>query len=335
MLSAYTKKNRNCIRLLLYLVTTFISINTAYCVDLSQEPIQPIPLTLHLDPAKVALGKKLFEDPFIAHDKNQSCFQCHQTTQNGTDNLYRSTTNAGEYDLINTPTIFNVAFNVRHTWSGEFKTLEAEVNGGLHNPRHANTTWDELLPKLESRSDYQKLFSAIYGKKFIDKHMVQETVASYEKSLITPNAPFDKYLRGDKNAISLQAKKGYQLFKNYGCIACHQGVNVGGNMFQKMGVFGDYFAHRGNITKTDYGRFNVTGLEKDRFVFRVPSLRNVAVTAPYFHDGKTKSLDAAIDVMATHQLGRKISTANKAALIAFLNSLTGEYQGKSLSLQEK
>jgi len=298
--------------------------------SLVDEPIEPIPLVHNQNLDKVALGEKLFEDPYLAHDENQSCAQCHQISQGGDDGVYRSRTNSGTYDLINTPTIFNVAFNIRHTWRGKFKTLEMQVQGDLHNPRHANTTWKQLLPKLESRSDYKAIFTAIYGDKHISKTMVLDAFASYEKSLITPNAPFDKFLRGDSNAISAQVKKGYKLFKVYGCITCHQGINIGGNMFQKMGVFGDYFEHRKNVTKADFGRFNVTGLEKDRFAFRVPSLRNVAVTAPYFHDGQTETLEEAVDVMVKHQLGRNISVQNKKDVIAFLHSLTGEYKGKSL-----
>lgn len=315
-------------------VVFFTSIVTAKSIssgiDLTEEPIKPIPLSISLEPAKVALGKKLFEDPFLAQNEQLSCAQCHQLDQGGDDNTSRPITNSGALDIVNTSTVFNVVYNVRQTWNGEFETLEQQAEGSLQNPRHGNTNWTELLAKLKSHSNYGQLFSTVYGNDKISKESVLDAFATYEKSLITPNAPFDKYLRGDKTAISDQVIKGYQLFKNYGCIACHQGINVGGNMFQKVGIFGDYFKQRGKITEADYGRFNVTGLERDRFVFRVPSLRNITVTAPYFHDGQVITLEDAIDTMVKHQLGRKISSQDKTDIITFLKSLTGEYQGKSL-----
>jgi cytochrome c peroxidase len=159
---------------------------------------------------------------------------------------------------------------------------------------------------------------------------VADALATYQMSLITPNARFDRYLRGDKSAINQLEKTGYQLFKSYGCVACHQGVNVGGNMIATLGVMGDYFKDRGDETSADLGRFNVTQRESDKHRFKVPSLRNVAQTAPYFHDGSIDSLEDAIKTMAKYQLGQTIPDPDIDAIAQFLRSLTGELKGQAL-----
>jgi cytochrome c peroxidase len=164
---------------------------------------------------------------------------------------------------------------------------------------------------------------------------IQSAIAEFQRTLATPNSKFDKYLRGDKNALNADEQKGYQLFKNYGCIACHQGVNVGGNMYQVFGVMGDYFKQRGNMTEADLGRYNVTKNDADKHMFKVPSLRNVAVTAPYFHDGSVKTLPEAVEVMFRYQLGRSAPQSEKDLIVKFLQTLTGEYKGKSLDVASK
>jgi cytochrome c peroxidase len=169
----------------------------------------------------------------------------------------------------------------------------------------------------------------------VRKEHVLDAIATYERSLITPNAPFDRYLRGDIYAINAEQKHGYEVFKSYGCISCHQGVNVGGNLFQKVGLFEDYFKLRGGpLTPADLGRYNVTKDERDRHVFRVPSLRNIAVTAPYFHDGSVDKLAYAVEIMARVQLGRKPPPDDVQAIVSFLKSLTGEYQGRALATSQ-
>lgn len=294
------------------------------------EPILPLPLTVDVDPERVTLGELLFNDPRLARNNALPCSSCHQLEQGGDDGLPRSITNNGEPDVVNAPSIFNRAFNFRQTWRGAFRTLEEQAEADLKNPRHAATTWDELLPKLEADAGYLAAFTKLYGA--VRKEHVLDAIATYERSLITPNAPFDRYLRGEANAISAEQQHGYALFKSYGCISCHQGINVGGNLFQKFGLFEDYFKLRGSpITPADLGRFNVTQDERDRHVFRVPSLRNVAVTAPYFHDGSVEQLDRAVRVMARMQLGRIPPPDDVRAIVSFLESLTGEYRGRSLA----
>ena len=195
------------------------------------------------------------------------------------------------------------------------------------NLKDSATLWVEVLEKLTKDESVRSEFFAIYSQG-ISITNIQDAIVAYERSLITPNSAFDRFLRGDHNAISAQAEQGYELFKSYGCVACHQGANVGGNMFQKFGVMGDYFADRGEVRPSDLGRFNVTGRDEDRYVFRVPSLRLVVLTAPYLHDGRAKTLRDAIQVMATYQLGRDIPKQDIELIIEFLKTLPGEYEDR-------
>ncbi len=308
----------------------FVKLSGADAVlELKNEPILPIPFIIELDQRKVSLGERLFNDPMLSHNNQMSCAQCHQLSQGGDDGLARSITNTGKADTINSPTVFNSVFNFRQTWRGAFKTLEAQAEGDLKNSRHAATSWKELLPKLGKNKDYIDTFNSIY-RPGITRETVLDAIATYEKSLITPNSRFDQYLRGDDNALSYDEMYGYRLFKYYGCIACHQGVNAGGNVFQKFGLFDNYFEHRGYITKADYGLMNVTGNEKDKFVFRVPALRNIAVTGPYLHDGSIDKLKDVISIMARFQLGVNIPDEHVSNIEKFLHTLTGEYKGQSL-----
>lgn len=299
--------------------------------SVAREPIEPLPLTISHDPARVALGEKLFYDPRVSHDGKMSCGSCHITARGGSDGLPRSINNDGKPGELNAPTIFNLAFNHRLTWSGRFRSIEAQTVAVLHNPTHINTSWAELLPKLESFREYSELFRKAYAGGLRQDNVI-DAIASFERSLITPNAPFDRYLRGEAAALGAEEARGYALFKSYGCIACHQGVNIGGNLFQKFGQFEDYFARRGGpLTKADLGRYAVTGREQDRHVFRVPSLRNVAVTAPYLHDGSVATLDEMVRLMARVQLGRSLPEQDVRAIVRFLHTLTGEFRGRSLA----
>jgi cytochrome c peroxidase len=185
------------------------------------------------------------------------------------------------------------------------------------------STWPEIIGKVKATPEYIQAFQNIYNNP-PDKQNIKDAIAVFERSQVPVDSPFDLYLKGDKNAIGEEAKEGYALFKNLGCAACHQGQNVGGNMFQKFGIIEDYFHDRGHVIEKDYGRYNVTHHEEDRYVFKVPSLRNVALTAPYFHDGSAGTLDQAVDVMAKYQLGRTLSSTERSQLVAFLKTLTGK-----------
>lgn len=290
-----------------------------------QEPILPIPPAPHFDPDKVALGEKLFRDVRISKNNSIACATCHHLEFSGADGLPRSIRMDGTQTTLHTPTIFNVSLNFQLFWDGRKKHLEEQIQ----TPRDTQTEWHEVLAKLRNDPDYKPAFLKAYPGEGMTEETLKNAIVIFERSLVTPNAPFDRYLRGQDNAISDKAKSGYRLFKDYGCISCHQGVNIGGNLYQKLGVIVDYY-NKNSATDADLGRYNLTKLEADKFVFRVPSLRNVAVTAPYFHNGSIPSLREAILIMADHQLGRPISEQDVELIIEFLNTLTGEYRDKPL-----
>jgi cytochrome c peroxidase len=229
---------------------------------------------------------------------------------------------------VNVPTVFNSGLNFRQFWDGRAETLEDQIDGPIHDPAEMGTDWPHILDKLRADSEYAVAFAAIYRQE-IDSSTIKDALATFERSLITPDCRFDRYLRGDANALSAEEKEGYQLFKDNGCSSCHQGVLAGGNMFEKFGIVGNYFADRGQITKADLGRFNVTGQEADRYRFKVPSLRNVARTAPYFHDGSASTLEAAVSVMTRYQLGRQLTANDLHRIVQFLETLNGKTPGES------
>jgi cytochrome c peroxidase len=295
----------------------------------SDEPIRPIASETNLDPRKVALGDKMFHDKRLSKDNTMSCAGCHNLATGGVDGLPSSIGVGGARGPINAPTVFNSSLNFRQFWDGRAASLEEQAAGPVHNPKEMASNWAEVLGKLSQDAALVGQFKAVYPDGLQSKN-IQDAIAVFERSLTTPNARFDKYLKGDKTALSADELRGYQLFKAYGCVACHQGVNMGGNMFQTFGVMGDYFKKRGDITDADFGRYNVTKNEHDKHVFKVPSLRNIALTAPYFHDGSAKTLSDAVDVMFKYQLGRPASTQDKELIVKFLHTLTGEYNGKPL-----
>jgi cytochrome c peroxidase len=292
-----------------------------------QEPITPIPITLNLDARKVALGRRLFFDPQLSHDNTISCAHCHNLANGGADGLPRPVGIGGQAGKINTLTVFNSAFNFRLFWDGRAATLEEQMDFPLQNSHEMDTNWPEVIAKLEKDAAYRRDFQAIY-QEGVNLESVKNAIATFERSLTTPNSKFDKYLRGDKSAINSDELAGYELFKSLGCISCHQGRNVGGNMYEKLGLVENYFENRGNMQKVDFGRYNVTGNEEDRYEFRVPSLRNVALTAPYFHDASAATLESAVATMAKYQLGVDLSGEDVAKIVKFLNTLTGVYQGE-------
>lgn len=294
-----------------------------------REPIRPIPLTVSVNPHKAALGKKLFHEPRLSGDNSVSCASCHDLALGGTDQRKRSIGVNGAMGIINTPTVFNSAGNFRQFWDGRAATLEEQVEGPIHERIEMGSSWQKVIPALRAIPEYAEAFKALYPDG-IQPATVKDAIAEFERTLTTPNSRFDKFLRGDDNALTADEKEGYRKFKSYGCVSCHQGVNVGGNMFATLGAMDDYFQERGEVTKSDFGRFNVTGKEEDRFVFKVPSLRNVALTPPYFHDGSAKTLERAVVIMGRYQLGRHIPREEVDLIVKFLETLTGDYEGKPL-----
>ncbi len=293
------------------------------------EPINPIPDSFYLSERKVQLGNILFHDPRLSHDNTISCASCHDLLKGGVDGKKASIGINGTIGSINAPTVFNSGFNFRQFWDGRAKSLEEQAAGPVHNPIEMGSNWQEVISKLEQDSYYNEQFNLLYLDGLTSKN-IQNAIATFERSLYTPNSRFDLYLQGKENALTIQEKQGYQRFKAYGCISCHQGMNIGGNMFQHFGVMGNYFADRGNITQTDLGRYNITNDPADKFLFKVPSLRNIELTAPYFHDGSAKTLTEAVKIMGHYQLGRMLSDKDVALLVAFLKTLTGEYNGQPL-----
>lgn len=235
----------------------------------------------------------------------------------------------GQEGTANAPTVFNSSANFRQFWDGRADTLEQQIDGPLLSPAEMGAKWEDVLAKLTETPAYLAAFKALYPDG-VRRENVKDAIAEFERTLVTPNSRFDRYLRGDPGVLTEDEQAGYAKFKRYGCVSCHQGVNVGANMFQRMGVIQDYFADRGHVTSADYGRFNATGLEADRFVFKVPSLRNVAVTAPYFHDGSAGTLEDAVAAMAKYQLGRPLPPGDLADIVKFLRTLTGEFEGRAL-----
>jgi cytochrome c peroxidase len=293
-----------------------------------REPIAPLPDYPDLDPRKVALGEQLFHDTRLSADDTLSCASCHDMDKGGVDRVAHSRGIGGAAGNLNAPTVFNSGFNFRQFWDGRAASLEEQAAGPVHNPIEMGSSWPQVLDKLKRDKHYLAAFAELYPDG-LQSHNIQDAIAAFERSLVTPSR-FDRFLRGERGALDAVEQAGYLLFKNYGCTACHQGVNVGGNMYQSLGIFGDFFADRGKDAPEDQGRFNVTRREEDRHRFKVPSLRNVALTAPYFHDGSVAQLEEAIRIMGRYQLGRELGSDEVGRIAAFLKSLNGAYRGKPL-----
>lgn len=291
------------------------------------EPIRPIPTSVEADSAKVALGRALFSEPKLSRDGKVSCHSCHFLEQGGSDGRRVSIGVDGKEGFVNSPTVYNSAGSIRQFWDGRADDLPSQVDGPIQAAHEMGSLWPDVVARLYEDPKYPAMFDKVYPDDGITRQTIKDALAEFERVLISPNSPFDKWLGGDKNALTDQEVRGYEKFKQYGCSSCHQGANVGGNMFQVFGVLNSYFETRGNITKADLGRFNVTGNEADRHAFKVPSLRLVALTPPYLHDGSAPTLRAAVDIMFRHQLGREAPDQDKEDIVAFLKTLAGELQG--------
>ncbi len=288
------------------------------------EPIKPIPDKVDVAPAKVKLGRILFHETALSKDGTLSCASCHKLTTGGTDRKKVSVGINQQQGNINSPTVYNSGLLFRQFWDGRAETLEDQIDGPIQNPLEMGNKWPEVVASLDQDPVYPMLFDSIYADG-ITRANIKDAIAEFERSLITPNSRFDRFLKGEASAINAQEKRGYRLFKRYGCVSCHQGVAVGGNMFQIFGVINSYFKQRGNITQADLGRFNVTGNPLDKHSFKVPSLRLAALTPPYLHDGNAATLRQAVDIMFKFQLGRMAPDEDKEDIVAFIKSLVGEH----------
>lgn len=291
-------------------------------LDLS--PIRPLPEGMAIDARKVALGDRLFHEVRLSRDDTISCASCHDLTQGGDDGQVVSKGVGGAMGTINSPTVLNSGFNFRQFWDGRANSLEEQVDGPLLHPSEMASTWPKVLAMLEKDADYAKAFRDVYPDDAITQDNVKDAIATFERSLVTPNSRFDRWLRGEGDALTADEQQGFHLFVDTGCVTCHQGVNVGGNLFEVLGRSADYFKDRGNEKPADLGRFNVTGNEADKHKFKVPTLRNVELTAPYLHDGSAATLKDAVEVMGQYQIGRELQPHEVDLLVAFLKTLTGE-----------
>jgi cytochrome c peroxidase len=274
--------------------------------EIPDEPLQPLPATPPLDARRVALGARLFADKRLSKDGTVACASCHPLDHAGADGEEHSITAGGGLTGMNTPTVFNAAYSFRFNWTGPFESLEAELDAPLG--KAMKTDWPTVAQKVGGDGGYRAEFAAAFSDGVtIDN--IKAALVAFERSLVTPNAPLDRFLRGESGALDAEAREGYALFKEYGCSTCHQGANIGGNMFQRFGLFGG---------------------ARDPRLFRVPSLRNVARTAPYFHDGSAATLEEAFAIMARAQLGRELPGRAVSRIASFLESLSGQYAGKPL-----
>lgn len=284
----------------------------------------PLPPVDDLPPEKVTLGRRLFHDPRLSGDGTLSCASCHSLDQGGADGRRTSPGIRGQLGPINSPTVLNARHNFVQFWDGRAATLSEQAGGPITNPIEMGNTWAQALETLRGDPSYVEAFRAAYQATGITAVNVRDALATYEMTLVTPSR-FDRYLAGDRGALTADEQAGLREFVNTGCIACHAGVNLGGSMYQKMGLVQNYFTRRGTpLTDADNGRFNVTHAETDRHFFKVPTLRNVALTAPYFHDGSVPTLEEAVQTMGAVQLGRNLDAAQTRRIVTFLRALSGD-----------
>jgi len=270
-------------------------------------------------PRKISLGKRLFHETLLSSSGKFSCATCHPLDKYTADGLNFSLDSNGKPLDYNTPSISYASLNQYFGWTGGIPNLRRHLDTLLYNPKVMNTTWPSIIKRLKSDEGYSRQFTQS-GYSVIDSDAITEAIIAFEISLVKPSR-FDLYLQGDIKQLNAQEIKGYQLFKDYGCIACHQGINIGGNMRQTFGVMNSYYDSQKVVKRRDFGYFNITQHDDDKFLFKVPSLRNVAQTAPYFHDASAKSLKQAIRVMFKFQLGLSPQEAEIEAIESFLHTL--------------
>jgi cytochrome c peroxidase len=264
----------------------------------------------------VELGEKLYRDNLLSSNKSQSCNTCHKLDNFGVDNLPTSKGAEGKNGARNSPTVYNSSLNFVQFWDGRAATLEEQAIGPIFNPVEMNMTSEEqLITRLKSVKEYTELFSKAFGKEkdLVTVKNVGAAIAAFERTLLTPSR-FDKFLEGKHDIFTNSEIKGFKTFVNIGCASCHSGVGIGGGMYQKLGLVKPYKTN-------DLGRFTVTKNESDKYVFKVPSLRLVKNTFPYFHDGSVKTLEEAVKLMAKHQLGKELSDADVKSIVTFLQTL--------------
>ncbi|MBX9190292.1 c-type cytochrome [Bacteroides sp. K03] len=306
--------------------------NGLAAAEFANEPIRPVADSLPVDMNKVILGDMLYHDTRLSADNSISCASCHGLNTGGVDNKRYSEGVGGQFGGVNAPTVYNAAYNFVQFWDGRANTLAEQAAGPPLNPvEMACHSFDEIIAKLQQDVNFTKAFTEVYPEGYSEKN-ITNAIEEFEKTLLTPNSRFDRYLKGEKSAINDTELTGYELFKKYDCATCHVGETLGGQSYELMGVKRDYFADRGlEMTEEDNGRFKQTKADRDKHRFKVPGLRNIALTAPYFHDGSMKTMKDAVDYMAKYQVDAILSDGELDEIVAFLETLTGEYKGKPLT----
>ncbi len=288
------------------------------CAVAAAAPLAPLPQQLDYHQAKAQLGLRLFVDPKLSADGRVACVSCHLLDAGGAESKTVSTGVFQRQGRMNAPSVFNAAFNFRQFWNGRALDLQEQALGPLHSRLEMDMTEDAIEAYLNAQPYYRQAFEAIYGQGPAGVDQLTDVIAEFQKALITPNARFDRFLRGEIE-LSAAEQAGYLLFKSVGCVTCHNGINIGGNSYQYLGAVHpvEHHPEHGDL-------YQRTGREFDKNRFKVPSLRNVALTAPYLHDGRAATLGEALDTMAYHNLGFRLDPDQQASLVAFLNALTGE-----------
>ena len=296
------------------------------------EPVRPIVAAPEVDESKVKLGFQLFHDTRLSVDNTVSCASCHALETGGVDNHQYSHGVEERLGGVNAPTVYNAVYNFVQFWDGRAKTLADQAAGPPLNPMEmASTSFDEIIAKLQADKEFAKAFKAVYPDGLTQAN-ITNAIEEFERTLVTPNSQFDTWLLGDDAALTAEEFRGYELFKENGCATCHVGINLGGESYELMGLRRHYFAERGlELTEEDNGRFKETKQERDRHRFKTPGLRNVALTWPYYHDGTRLTMHDAVRDMALYQCDVELADADIDAIVAFLYTLTGEYNGVKLT----
>ena len=297
------------------------------------EPVRPIVAVAETDPLKVQLGFDLFHDARLSVDNTVSCASCHSLETGGVDNHQYSHGVEQRLGGVNAPTVYNAVYNFVQFWDGRAKTLANQAAGPPLNPvEMASTSFDEIIAKLQGDKRYTEMFQTLYPEQGITEATITDAIEEFERTLVTPNSQFDKWLLGDDEALTAEELRGYELFKENSCATCHVGINLGGESYELMGLRRHYFQERGmELTEEDNGRYKQTQEERDRHRFKVPGLRNVELTWPYYHDGSRVTMEEAVRDMALYQCDVELADKDVEAIVAFLTTLTGEYNGVKLT----
>jgi cytochrome c peroxidase len=305
-------------------------------LDKAQALFKPLPKIAEnkdnpITPEKVALGKTLYYDKRLSKDENVSCNSCHNLETYGVDNLPTSPGDEGETGDRNSPTVLNAALHFVQFWDGRSKDVEEQAGGPILNPVEMAIPDEEfLIDRLSDIDEYQILYAEAFpGEEYpLTYENTEKAIAAFERTLLTPS-PFDDYLNGDVSALNPDQKKGLHVFIDQGCITCHMGVLLGGNMYHKFGIYDEYWKHT-NSENIDEGLSSISGDSTQKFMFKVPSLRNVEKTFPYYHDGSVEDLTEAINIMAVTQLNKEMTDEEIADVEAFLASLTGKVPNEAM-----